>query len=185
MNWNTLLQQLADQGGEFRLGEIHGHLCGRLVGGHVLVGSSGQRIVENLLNIQSGESPELIGQMVDLMQQSYRQLETSTFGFELLLPDDDWALASRLESLADWCNGFLEGLGHTLAASELSKDAEMREILVDLAEIGNLSLEVDESNENEAYYTELYEYVRVAVMNLYALFRASAQDEAEDAPERH
>lgn len=183
MNWYPIHQQLQDLQVEISAAEVHGHLCGRLVGGHILVGASGKRIIQDVLNLDPNQGGDAIELCLEIMQESDKQLETSTFGFELLLPDDDSGLESRLESLADWCNGFLEGLGHTLAASELNRNAEMREILGDLADIGNLSREVEDTNENEAYYTELYEYVRIAVMNLYSLFRTNALDEAES--ERH
>lgn len=183
MNWNTTNQQLQDMQVEVGASEVHGHLCGRLVGGHIILGTGGQRVVQDLLGLEVGQENEAVQSWLELMQHSDKQLETTTFEFEMLLPDDDYDLGVRLESLADWCNGFLEGLGHTLAASELKSNAEMREILSDLAEIGNLSLDVEDTNENEAYYAELYEYVRIAVMNLYSLFRTSALDEAEG--ERH
>lgn len=183
MNWNPINQQLQDLQVEASASEVHGHLCGRLVGGHIVVGSGGKRAVQDMLNLEPGQESDAATAMLEIMQQSDKQFEASAFGFEMLVPDDEFSLEVRLEGLADWCNGFLEGLGHTLAASELKSHAEMQEILSDLADIGNLSLEVEDTNENEAYYAELYEYVRVAVMNLHALFRTNALDEAD--AERH
>jgi uncharacterized protein YgfB (UPF0149 family) len=183
MNWNLINQQFLDLQVEVSASEVHGHLCGRLVGGHIIMGAGGKRVIEDLLNLDAGQQNDAVDSCLELMQQSDKQLDTSTFGFEMLVPDDDYDLSVRLEGLADWCNGFLQGLGHTLAASELKSNAEMREMLADLADIGNLSLDVEETNENEAYYAELHEYVRIAVMNLYSLFRTKALDEAKG--ERH
>lgn len=183
MNWNLINQQLLDMQLESGASEVHGHLCGRLVGGHIVSGTGGKRVVQDLLNLEAGQESDALSSYLELMEQSDKQFDATAFGFEMLLPDDEYDLVVRLEALADWCNGFLEGLGHTLAASELKSNAEMREILADLADIGNLSLDVEETNENEAYYAELYEYVRIAVMNLHSLFRTKALDEAEG--ERH
>ncbi len=170
---------------EITAAELHGHLCGRLVGGHMIIGQSGERMVRDLLNLAPADVGAAIPLCLELMEESERQFEGNLFEFQMLLPDDESALPMRIESLSDWCNGMLEGLGHTLAAGEMEQSAEAREIFHDLAEVGNISLEVEESEENEAYYTELYEYVRVAAMNLYTLFRNDALKEAEKDAERH
>ena len=38
------------------------------------------------------------------------QVQQDSSAFTLLLPDDDYALTERVESLALWVRGFLEGL---------------------------------------------------------------------------
>jgi len=46
-----------------------------------------------------------------LYEETVAQLEGRAFELQLLLPDDEQPLALRTEALADWCKGFLFGLG--------------------------------------------------------------------------
>lgn len=182
MDWSRLEEQLQDIKAGISAAELHGHLCGRAVGGHIVAGDGGRRLVYGLLNQEGQESSEdALSLSVEIAEESEQRLENTLFDFELLLPDDQAPLNTRLEAMADWANGLLEGLGHCLEAADLKRDPEVREILADLAEIGNMAMEAEDTEDNEAHYAELYEYLRVAVVNLYTIFRAAAQDEADEA----
>jgi uncharacterized protein YgfB (UPF0149 family) len=88
-------------------------------------------------------------------------------GFAPLLPDDEEPLAARAAALRDWAQGFLYGLGLTgTAPSDLSP--ESAEALDDLAEIARLdAATASGSEQEEAAYAELAEFVWVAGMLIY------------------
>ena len=88
--------------------------------------------------------------------------------FEPLLPADEQPIDVRTAALAQWCQGFLYGLGAGAItdASELPGDAG--EIVRDLSEISRAGVDATQEEEsNEAAYAELVEFVRVGVQLLF------------------
>lgn len=99
-----------------------------------------------------------------------QQLLQPDFGFQILLPDDERALAERVDALAGWCSAFLQGFTLSTDGEEREMADDCRELLEDLAAIGNASLgEPDEGAENDLM--EVVEYVRVGVMTLFEVSR--------------
>lgn len=87
-------------------------------------------------------------------------------GFNMLLPNDEEKLSSRIDALGFWCRGYLSGLGLAgVTQDQLHNDA-VKELVQDLSQIAHVSIETDESEEDEANYVELVEFVRVAVQNI-------------------
>ena len=88
--------------------------------------------------------------------------------FELLLPADEQPIEVRTAALAQWCQGFLYGLGSGAIpdASELPGDAG--EIVRDFVEITRAAVDAGQAEEsNESAYAELVEFVRVGVQLLF------------------
>jgi len=107
------------------------------------------------------------GKLFDELHHSTRQqLNTPDCEFELLLPDDDEAIAQRVDALGDWCQGFLVGLtlGGISDLSALPADArEIAEDMVQIARAGT-SYDMTGNDEDEQAYAELVEYLRVGVL---------------------
>jgi uncharacterized protein YgfB (UPF0149 family) len=101
---------------------------------------------------------QVLGRLFDATR---RQLDDFDFSFELLLPDDDTPIEERAEALAEWCQGFLAGLGYGTKGNS-GWPGECAEVLADIGEIARLDPGgVGESAESD--YAELSEYVRVGV----------------------
>lgn len=103
--------------------------------------------------------------LVRLFEETRRLLASDDFEFDLLLPDDERDLEERVAALKAWCQGFLYGVGRV--AKELDQDREIREILNDIGEFTKLDNEA-EGEEDEQAYTEITEYLRVAVLMVRA-----------------
>lgn len=106
-------------------------------------------------------------------QQTRQQLESEGLEFVPLMPDDEQMLWRRLEALAEWAECFAFGLslsGH-FEPKQLSEDAQ--ECLQHLLEISRLDPDDPHASGTEAEqsFTELVEFLRVAVMTLYVEFR--------------
>jgi len=89
--------------------------------------------------------------------------------FDLLLPEDEQPIDARAAALAQWCQGFLYGLGSRVIqdASRLPGDAG--EVVRDLTEITRVGIDAGDSLEsNESAFTELVEFVRVGVQLVFA-----------------
>lgn len=107
------------------------------------------------------------------------QLGDPQFSFELLLPDESRSMAERCEALAAWCSGFLFGLGNAGGFDLDTASPEVKEVLEDVVEISRFSVEdVQGGEEEEQAFAELEQYLRVAVLLVWAEYhpRKSQED---------
>lgn len=149
--------------------ELHGSLSGYLCGG----GSAGAPALLTALELE-GEAPtDDAGQHLlnELYAETRVQLEDPELGFEPLLPEDSRPLAERGDALVEWCRGFLGGLGLGGQAGQRGLSAEGKEILHDLDAIAASHFSYDDADD-EASLTEVFEFVRIGVLLLYAELRA-------------
>ena len=168
-DWADIYVQLGVEGSP---SELHGALIGSLVSGHQLTQVEWLTQVTSQVGTQllDAANQELRRQFEALYKEGEQVFQRDVLSFALMLPDDDVPLGQRLEAIGAWCQGFIEGLSRGLAVfkPQLSEDA--RELLADLMAIAEIDPEVEESDEQESYYAELVEFVRVAAMNLYDEF---------------
>ena len=88
--------------------------------------------------------------------------------FEPLLPPDTESLEERTQALAEWCQGFLYGLGAGSIPDASELPGEVGEVVRDFIEITHADVDVDQGEEsNENAYAELVEFVRVGVQLLF------------------
>lgn len=114
-----------------------------------------------------------------LVEKTGSQLADFLFEFQMLLPDDEEELPVRAEALGVWCQGFLTGLKASGVAITGREPGELTEAINDLIEIAKMNYdEVDSSEEDETAYTELVEYVRVAVIFIYQDLRETDMPDA-------
>ncbi len=142
--------------------ELHGALVGWLAGG-------GDDTPEWLAKVMADDSlPQVPREspLDALRQASVAQLDDRSFGFELLLPTADAALAERSGALFDWCRGFLGGFGLAAGhAPPLSEEGE--EALADIARLAAATPQDDGDDEDEDALSEIEEFVRVAALLIH------------------
>lgn len=149
--------------------EWHGVLCGLLCAGYP---TSWQHWCQVLNDIEDkadvvSPGPSLSSALEEVCQETRFALNDSDLGFNLMLPSDDMPLEERVSALSRWCESFLYGLsvGGISQGAELPGD--VRETLIDLAEISRADVELEiTDSESEQHYIELVEYIRVAIMLL-------------------
>jgi uncharacterized protein len=89
--------------------------------------------------------------------------------FDLLLPEEEQPIDTRTAALAQWCQGFLYGLGSRVIQDASRLPGEAGEVVRDLSEITRVGIDADDSLEsNESAFTELVEFVRVGVQLVFA-----------------
>ena len=143
--------------------ELHGLLCGMLC----VDGAISNELCLERIEAELGAGP-LSAQAQDLLQElfslSSAQLDDADMSFSLLLPADRDGLNQRLDALRQWCEGFLAGLVLAGLDKERLLSPELKEFLADLVEICRLGTVTGEgSEEEEAAYMEIVEYVRMGV----------------------
>lgn len=158
-------------GANWDAAQTHGLLAGRLA----VVGAPAGP--DWLLHVLEGtdESNEFRGEcqtMLDTLYQStFWQLSERLSEFVPLLPSDDSDAGMRTIALAHWCEGFLHGLVSAQHGDELRERlaAEpLADIIRDMLQITRAEFdEATDEETNEAAYTELVEYLRVAAQLAY------------------
>lgn len=168
------------------LAECHGVLCGLICrNGAVTPDDYLVQLATLQLVVDPGQTlTELFAEAHD---STIQQLADIDLGFNLWLPDDDQPLNERTDALAQWCTGFLAGIGLGGELPSLSEeatealddmrqialaayppvaitDAERDEVLRFETESMNLQEEGEEVDENA--FMEIVEYVRVVTLML-------------------
>ncbi|VVC76848.1 hypothetical protein AQUSIP_21750 [Aquicella siphonis] len=119
--------------------------------------------------VTGGKDPAKTHEVLQaLYEASMTQLDDFLFEFQLVLPPDSETLPIRAEALTLWCQGYLTGLKMAQIQIVDRDPGEMTEAINDLIEIAKMNYEeVVASEEDEAAYIELVEYVRMAVILIY------------------
>ena len=178
---HTIQQLLAQERALAHAAEAHGTLAG------CLCAAGGYRFDDWLHEIlpEGRAAPEAAAALRGLFDATAAALRQPDMEFELLLPADAESLDARTAALAEWCQGFLYGLGSGAIpdASRLPGDAG--EIVRDLGEITRAGVDADQDEEsNESAYADLVEFVRVGVQLLFEEL-ADARRPAGAAPALH
>lgn len=156
---------LAEAGGTADAAEAHGTLCGALCAGSTVALDDW---LDELLQDPAGHCGECRMVFETVFSETLQALGGGALEFMPLLPDDDEPLAERTTALAQWCQGFLYGLGTGRLNSIEELPGEVGEIMHDLTEIGRATPGEDDPTEaDELAYAELVEFVRVSVQLIY------------------
>ncbi|MDO8954206.1 MAG: UPF0149 family protein [Gammaproteobacteria bacterium] len=161
--------------------ETHGLLCALFSSGAVVH----QEAWLNSLITSHFEANDLDAKHnQDILTALYTATEdgfhSEQFELQLLLPGDETDLETRVEALAEWCQGFISGLNLIGIPVENHPDTDVGEALKDLIEISCISY-MDEQNgddEAEKNYTELVEHTRLAVILVYGELRSADTQKA-------
>jgi uncharacterized protein len=165
-HWADFLLQL---GAISSASEFQGFLVGLQVNGQALDEAPWHEVVADFLDITAlPKTPEQSAGLSALNTMVAHTLADAEYRFRLLLPDDALPLVVRLEALSLWCQGFLCALG------QAGEAGAQHEGLADVAQIAQMELSAEESEENEVYFAELVEYIRVVVLELAAETAAAA-----------
>jgi uncharacterized protein YgfB (UPF0149 family) len=108
------------------------------------------------------------GPLEELFAETNAALVSDEMQFEPLLPADERPLDSRAAALAQWCQGFLYGLGSSRIHDASRLPGDVGEIVRDLTEITHAGAAATETPESdESAYAELVEFVRVGVQLIF------------------
>lgn len=162
------------------LAECHGLLCG-LACRAADAGVDDFLVHLAAMQLVVDPGAALNAALIDAWSATQQQLADEEMGFALWLPDDEEPLEERTIALAQWCSGFLAGLASGGQLDALSEEA--REAISDLQEISRAELSAESgapngSEEDEAAYAEIVEYVRVVALTMREEFRGPEPDEA-------
>ena len=162
--YTEIQRVLSDERSMTEAAEAHGTLTG------CLCAAIGYRFEDWLLEIlpEGRAHPLATAALRILFFETSGALESSEMEFDLLLPEDEASLDARTVALAQWCQGFLYGLGGSAIQDASGLPGEVGEIVRDFSEITRVGVDSGQSMEsNESAYAELVEFVRVGVQLVF------------------
>ena len=167
---------------DMQAAEAHGVLMGMLCArGGVALEDWWAQVCETEDNEQGGAIPDAVSSMY---AEAAESLGAGEGGFDLMLPEDDAALAARADALHEWCHGFLYGYGVAGGQDVALLPEESAEVLRDIAQFAQASFDLGEdAEEDELAYSELVEYLRVGVMLLFETAYPREQVRPGNVPE--
>ena len=178
-NYDEIDSAISQAGLELSASEVHGVICGAICN-QMKTGTAPDmgRLITTGSDLSGGSLERLQNTLEILLRGTVQDLHRKEGDFNLLLPDDAVGLPLRLQSLADWCRGFLLGLldGQQLAIDEFSADAA--EIARDMLSVSEVEADGDD-NDSEWDLNEVEEYVRVGVQLIFEELYGDLHDDVE------
>jgi uncharacterized protein YgfB (UPF0149 family) len=146
------------------LAECHGVCCGLLCRrSHASLDAFIGLL--DMLELVRNPGTALKMSLEELLAATRAQLADEDMGITLWLPPDNETLEERTMALAQWCSGFLAGLGASGGEGMKSLSDESNEALRDLYQISAADVsDTAESEADENAFSEIVEYIRVAVL---------------------
>lgn len=112
---------------------------------------------------------EIKEQLHALYTETLESLYDDDYGFQLFLPDDDVSMGERIQSISEWCQGFLLGFSmRSLDTLEGDTRTEIEALLEDFVEVTRIDAEGSEDeNDDENSFAEIEEYIRMGVIFIF------------------
>lgn len=168
--YSELSMQLNELGVDYHASELHGLITGCVCGGHRDDGVG--LLLQWLGETDDSAARDLLDR---LFHEAGAMLADPEFGFQPLIPGDSHPLAEQGQAVSRWCMGFISGFGAAGNYKEDDLEEEVREVLSDLHKISGMTGEIPDSEENEADFIEILEYIRVSVLLVFASCGLSAE----------
>jgi yecA family protein len=167
-DYEILENSLLVVGSELTPAHIHGTMMGLLCIGHDTPQNCWQTLEVEIPFIKN-EYQSIHGLFRSLYSKTVADLHDLEQGVTLMLPSDEAPLPQRLEAVAQWCEGFMAGVKlASLPKEELFNKPMVKEVLMDLVQIQEVSFDEHETHENEKAYMEIVEFLRVGVLLVHA-----------------
>ena len=163
-NYDQVKRLLSESRAVTEPAEAHGTLAG------ALCATGAYRLEDWLAEIlpEGAARGDAAAQLREVYDETRAALTGTQMQFSLLMPDDEAPIELRTEALTLWCNGFVYGLGTSVAPDPEQLPGDAGEIVRDLAQIMRAGVDEREGLEaNEAALAELVEFVRVGVQVVF------------------
>ncbi len=112
-------------------------------------------------------------QLAQIYNNTLLQLGDATLNFQLLIADEDCALAEQADTLIQWCQGFLTGLG---LCKINTHDEDVLEMIKDFSDISQLDAQMLDNEQNAQDLSEIIEFVRMGTLLIQETLQPSKQD---------
>lgn len=184
MTHQQLLQVLNEHDFTATASELHGLLTG-LVAGGMFKGSEDYLVhMADLFNNGLAVKGTLKAASDEFTNLIFDQLASEDMSFEILLLDDDETLSEQAEELINWVQYFLVGFGLNQRDIKMASN-DVKEIIEDFTNITRMDSELEDSNDNQADFYEVVEFVRVSAVLIHQEFGKPVQEETPEKKTLH
>ena len=184
-DYDIVNDALQRSGCEQDAAELHGQLCAVLT---LIESLTLEQWLDMVLpQAEKGDAlrAETRSLLAEVFEQTVQTIDAADFAFQLLIPDDDAVLAKRLEAISHWCQGFLLGITHAGITDIDKLPSNLPEIVRDFVEISRAeSFEISDSEEDEASFVEISEFVRMGTLLFRVEFKQFLQQQAKVEPKQ-
>jgi yecA family protein len=182
-NYDELNEILITSGAGFHASECHGFLCALICGN----GRVDEKKIREFFLLDTDEivNPEnCFNYLKALAEDVETKMYSTTFDLELLLANEDDPLAERSRCLAEWCQGFMSGMGLSGVKQE-QLPAESQELISDFYKIASLDADnKDDSDQGDDFaLMELTEYVRMGTIFIFEELQGGTDNQDHHRPE--
>ena len=160
--------------------ELHGLVCG------LAAASPTAFSMTELVQLAGADALTDEASVGEFVSDSLEQLFSPDMNFQPLVAGDEEELGARVDSLVEWCAGFLGGFSAGMSALNPDRPSstkelpiEVQEMLRDFVSISSLDDSVEGDDQDENSFMELFEYVRVATVLSMTLMAERDEDESE------
>ncbi len=162
-NFAELDHQLRHQGPGVGLAEIDGMACGMLAAGRSRPAADDW---QTLLGSATAHAA-IDGVLGAVFGLASRSLGGAGFDFAPLVPDEDADCGERIEAVADWCSGFVQGLRRV---TDATPEGAAGEAIGDILRLAELTPDDRPAEQQQRDLEEVIEYLRVAVQLVHDTF---------------
>lgn len=182
--YRTATAELTSSGLSVLPSELQGLLVGMISGGLSITDTSWQTLIFDYTNEGVGWPDKALQLGSSVFKVAVHELTGSGMELSLLLPDDETPLVEQADSVTEWANHFISGLG--LAGLTLKNAPEdVKEALGDLEEISKLGIDEDDDLQEQADLLEqVIEHVKVCALTIHAEYGLQA-DSKKSTPTIH
>ena len=152
---------------------LHGAVCGVLCGSPWQSVATYRRALTDLLADVERMDEDELGRYIEFAADD---LASPDLSFEPVLPNEEYDMVDRVEGLAEWAAGFLDGFDE--AGGDLDEDAS--DALEDINRIADVGGEVDD---DEFDYFSVAEHLKVAVLLIHETVYAEEEEPEDDDDE--
>ncbi len=184
MKHEELVQVLNEQDFTGTACEFHGLLTGLVAGGMFKGNKDYLEHLSALFNNGMSIKGKVKVAANDLVEKIHTQFEAGDMSFELMLMDEDEVLQDQAEELINWVQYFLVGFGLNKRNLE-NASSDVREIIEDLTNVTRMDHEMEDTNENQADYYEVVEFIRVSAILCHQEFGKPNTHEDESKKTLH
>lgn len=159
--------------------ELHGVLTGLICAGYEFENTDYLTMVNDLFNGGEGLPLAVKSTVKQLYSEIWQTLLDDSYGFKLMLADDDDSMVERANAIGSWVQGFNLGFGLQQKDKAIASE-DVKEVISDFAEIANLSDEIEEDEATEQAYYEIAEYVKVSALLCFSEQGAPPETQKEE-----
>ena len=172
MNYEYIDKIRQKAGVSINVSEYHGKISASLCCANI----TSEALLPKEINIDgislSPETMKLKSVLLSMISETLEKLNNTEMTFYPVLFPDSESLIERTLSLSNWCQGFIDGFGFSIAQKNISMDKIeqdiIREIIEDFSQISKLnSASIMNEGGEDLAYMEVVEYVRVGTQLIF------------------